>query len=150
MAAPIALAVSINAPADIVSAALSTSTGLASFWTTDSEAEPKVGSVSLFGFGHASLQMRVDELDPGRHIAWTCLSDFPMPPGHWEGPTVTWDLSRNENGQITVLLQHGAWPDALSQADLAASAYTWALILQALKAYAETGKAGPVFAIVTH
>ena len=44
MAAPIALAVSVNAPADRITDALSTREGLASFWTTDSYAEPHTGS----------------------------------------------------------------------------------------------------------
>src|SRR6266542_4068298 len=110
MAAPIVLAVGISAPAETIFDAISTTTGLASFWTTDSTAEPSVGSVARFGFGGPKLQMRVDQLDPGRRIAWTCLTEFP-------------------------------------QTELAATAYTWALILGALKAYAETGKAEPVFAI---
>ena len=146
MAAPIVLAVGISAPAETIFDAISTTTGLASFWTTDSTAEPSVGSVARFGFGGPKLQMRVDQLDPGRRIAWTCLTEFPMT-RYWEGTTVTWELSRKENGGVNVLFQHGSWPAELPQTELAATAYTWALILGALKAYAETGKAEPVFAI---
>lgn len=97
MAAPIVLAVGISAPAETIFDAISTTTGLASFWTTDSTAEPSVGSVARFGFGGPKLQMRVDQLDPGRRIAWTCLTEFPMT-RYWEGTTVTWELSRKENG----------------------------------------------------
>ena len=39
MAASIALAVSVNAPPDRITDALSTAEGLASFWTTDGRAE---------------------------------------------------------------------------------------------------------------
>jgi uncharacterized protein YndB with AHSA1/START domain len=150
MAAPIALAVSVNAPADRITDALSTREGLASFWTTDSYAEPHTGSVARFGFGGPELQMRIDQLDPGRRIVWTCLNDFPMPPGHWTGTTVTWDLTQSGNGDVNVLLQHGDWPAPIEQAELAATAYTWALILTALKGYAETGTAQPVFAATPH
>ena len=66
MAAPIALAVSVNAPADRITDALSASEGLASFWATDSDAEPRTGSIARFGFGGPELQMRIDQLDPGR------------------------------------------------------------------------------------
>ena len=149
MAAPIALAVSVNAPADRITDALSTSEGLASFWTTDSHAEPHTGSVARFGFGGPELQMRIDQLDPGRRIAWTCLNDFPMPPGHWAETTVTWDLTQSGDG-AEVLLQHGNWPAPIEQAELAATAYTWALILTALKGYAETGTPQPVFAATPH
>ena len=150
MAAPIALAVSVNAPPDRITDALSTADGLASFWTADSHAEPQTGSVARFGFGGPELQMRVDQLDPGHRIAWTCLTDFPMPPGNWQHTTVTWDLTLGGNGAVNVVLQHGNWPASLTQADLAATAYTWALVLAALKGYAESGSPQPVFAVTPH
>lgn len=145
MGAPIALAVSVHAPPSRITEALSTAEGLASFWTSGSLAEPRAGSVARLEFGGPELQMRVDQLDPGRRVAWTCLSDFPMPPGHWQHTTVTWDLTPNDDGDVTVLLQHGDWPASLTQADLASTAYTWALVLAALKGYAETGDPQPVF-----
>ena len=145
MTASIALAVRVNAPPNRVTGALSTTNGLASFWTSDSRAKPQPGSIARFGFGGPELQMRVDQLDPDRRIAWTCLSDFPMPPRHWEGTTVTWDLTATGNGEVDVLLQHGSWPDGIAQAELAATAYTWARVLTALKGYAETGTPQPVF-----
>jgi len=150
MAALIALAVSVNAPPERITDALSTTEGLASFWTTDSHAEPHTGSVARFGFGGPDLQMRIERLDPGRRIAWTCLTDFPMPPGQWEGTTVTWDLTQSGNGDVSVLLQHGNWPAAITQAELAATAYTWAQVLTALKGYAETGTPQPVFTTARH
>ena len=124
MAASIALAVSVHAPPSRITDALSTAEGLASFWTTGSHAEPRVGSVARLEFGGPELQMHVDQLDPGRRLAWTCLSDFPMPPGHWQHTTVTWDLIPGGNGDVNVVLQHGNWPASLTQADLAAAAYT--------------------------
>jgi hypothetical protein len=79
MASSIDLAVSVNAAPGRITDALATADGLASFWTADSHAEPQPGSVARFGFGGPELEMRVDQLDPGRRVAWTCLSDFPMP-----------------------------------------------------------------------
>ena len=149
MAAPIALAVSVNAPARRITDALATTEGLASFWTADSRAEPQPGSVARLGFGGPELQMRVDQLEPGRRVAWTCLHDFPMPPGHWAGTIVTWDLTDRDSG-VDVLLQHGNWPARIGQAELAGTTYTWALVLTALKGYAETGQPQPVFTAVPH
>ena len=149
MTAPIALAVSVNAPPDRITDALSTADGLASFWTTDSHAEPHARSVARFGFGGPELQMRVDHLEAGRRIAWTCLNDFPMPPRRWAGTTVTWDLTR-DGGGVEVLLQHDNWPDGIAPAELAGTAYTWALVLTALKGYAETGEPQPVFTPAPH
>ena len=150
MTAAIALAVSVNAPPDRITEALSTAEGLASFWTADSHAEPQTGSVARLGFGGPELQLRVDRLTTGHRIEWTCLNDFPMPPGHWAGTTVTWDLTPSGTGGVTVLLQHGNWPAPITQAGLAATAYTWALVLTALKGYAETGTPQPVFTTAAH
>ena len=144
MAAAIALAVSVNAPPSRITDALSTAEGLASFWTTGSHAEPRAGSVARLEFGGPELQMRLDQLVTGRLVAWTCLNDFPMPPGTWAGTTVTWDLTR-AGSEAEVLLQHGNWPAPVAQADLASTAYTWARVLSALKGYAETGTPQPVF-----
>jgi hypothetical protein len=63
---------------------------------------------------------------------------------------VTWDLTPNNTGGAEVLLQHGNWPASIVQAELAATAYTWALVLAALKGYAETGEPQPVFAATPH
>ena len=68
MAASIAVAVSVNAPSDRITDALSTARGLASFWTTDSRAEPRPGSLACFGFGGVQLQMRVDQLTTGYRV----------------------------------------------------------------------------------
>jgi len=144
MTAAIALAVSVNAPPDRITEALSTTEGLASFWTADSHAEPQTGSVARLGFGGPELQLRVDRLTTGHRIEWTCLNDFPMPPGRWAGTTVTWDLTSGDSG-VELLLQHGNWPAAIAQTELAGTAYTWALVLTALKGYAETGTPQPVF-----
>ena len=145
MAAPITLATGISAEPQAVFEALSTSTGLASFWTRDSKAEPEVGSVAVFGFGPTRLEMRIDDLTPGRRVAWTCLSDFPMEPHYWQGTTVSWELVADGQGGARLLLQHGNWPEALPQADVASTAFAWALVLRALKSFAETGSAQPVF-----
>ena len=68
MTALIALGVTVNAPPGRITDALSTAGGLASFWTADSHAEPQPGSVARFGFGGPQLEMRVDQLDPGRRV----------------------------------------------------------------------------------
>jgi hypothetical protein len=65
--------------------------------------------------------MRVDQLDPGHRVAWTCLSDFLMRPRRWVGTTVTLDPTRGGSG-VEVLLRHGNWPDGIPQAKLANTA----------------------------
>jgi uncharacterized protein YndB with AHSA1/START domain len=146
MAAPIVLATGIAASEEAIMDAVSTTAGLASFWTADSLAEPGVGSIAVFGFGTrgGKLEMRVDEVQPGR-IAWTVLNDFPRVPPLWKGTTLSYELKTNEDGYVDVVFQHGNWPAELPQVELAFSAYVWASVLRALKGYTESGKARPLF-----
>ena len=145
MAAPITLSASVEAPPAAVYEALTVSNGLSSFWTPDSKAEPRVGTLSVFGFGPVRLEMRVDELRPSELVAWTCVNDFPMDPHCWRGTKVAWKMSEHELGGTDVLLEHGGWPESLPQAAVASTAFNWALILRALKGFLETGDAVPVF-----
>lgn len=141
MAAPLMHSVTIAADADKIYEAISTGKGLASFWTRDSQAEPKVGSIAKFGFGGPSLELKVDELKPGSVVRWSGHSGFP----EWVGTTITWDIGRAENGGSEVKFSHDGWPSDLPQADLASVNYTWGRIVGRLKRYMETGEAVPFF-----
>lgn len=146
MAAAIALSTLVDASPEQLFAALTESAGLASFWTSDSEAEPVVGSIARFGFPSGSrVELRIDALDSGRRVEWTLLNDVLKGP-HWTGTTVTWDLRNTDSRSTEVLFQQRNWPAEMSQADLAGLTYAWAQILRALKAYVETGTAQPHFA----
>jgi len=81
MAAPLVHQVNVKATPEQIYEAVSTAKGLAAFWTSESQAEPKVGSISSFGFGGPTQRMRVDELKPGKRVKWTALADFP----NWDG-----------------------------------------------------------------
>lgn len=143
MAAPIAVSIPVSASPERIFEALTESAGLASFWVGKSEAEPVVGSINRLGLAAGrTLELRVDELDPGRRVVWTPLSDIARPP-RWTGTSVTWDL-RRENGATEVLVQHGNWPDEMPQADLAQVTFLWSQVLRSLKAYAETGRPQPI------
>lgn len=142
MAAPLVHQVNIKATPGTIYKAISTQEGLASFWTSDTKAEPKVGSTATFGFGGPSQRFRVDELVPGEHVKWTGLDDFPT----WDGTTVTWDISPAEKGETSVVFRHGNWPAAVTQDDLGSINYTWGLVVERLKQYSESGKPVPYFA----
>jgi uncharacterized protein YndB with AHSA1/START domain len=137
----ILLAIDLHAQAPTIVDAVTTKEGLASFWTSNSIAEPEVGFEARFGFSDAPvpLRMRVDRIE-GTEVAWTCLGDFPM----WEGTTVTWCLvPEEEHGGTTVHFRHAGFPDEQPEWEFAAIAQTWAGILGRLKALAETGAAEP-------
>src|SRR5918994_1182158 len=134
MAREILLGSELHADATTIIDALTTKEGLSSFWTSDSVAEPVVGSEARFGFQGAPmpLRMRVDRIEP-TEVAWTCLGDFPF----WEGTTVTWSLSpEEEHGGTRVLLRHAGFPDEQPEWEFASVASTWAGILGRLKVLA--------------
>ena len=94
MAAPLVHQVNVKATPETIYKAISTTEGLGAFWTSESKAEPKVGSIASFGFGGPTQRMRVDELVPGKRVKWTGLADFP----NWGETTVSWDISPAESG----------------------------------------------------
>src|ERR1700737_1627026 len=94
MAAPLMHSVTIDAKPEEIYEAISTGEGLASFWTGDSEAEPKVGSIARFGFGGPELEMRVEELQPGKLVRWSTYAGFPG----WDGTTITGEIVPSPTG----------------------------------------------------
>jgi uncharacterized protein YndB with AHSA1/START domain len=141
MTRDILLGVQVHADAAPIVDALTTKEGLSSFWTSDSIAEPTVGSEARFGFQGAPvpLRMRVDRIESDE-VAWTCLGDFP----HWEGTRVQWSLSpETEHGGTNVFFRQAGFPDEQPEWEFATVSYTWARILGQLKVLAETGKAEP-------
>ena len=141
MAGPLMHMVSIEADANKIYEALSTTHGLASFWTADSHAEPKVGSIARFGFHGPVLEMKVDELTPGKRVRWSTKGGFP----EWTGTTVTWEIKPGKDGAHEVLFKQEGWPEQLAAQELASVNYAWGRIVGRLKKYAETGKPEPYF-----
>ena len=126
--------------------AITTSKGLAGFWTKDSVATPEIGSVARFGFGSATkLEIRVAELEPERKVLWSSLAGSPMPPP-WEGTVLTWEIRPLPSGDTEVSFTHDGWPADVRQADLAATETTWTLVLERLKSFVETGVPAPLVA----
>ncbi len=141
MAAPLMHSVEIQADPEKIYEAIASGPGLAAFWTADSKAKPEVGSIAEFGFGGPKMQMRIEELKPGRRVVWTALSDWP----DWPGTTVTWDIDAKDGGATEVRFAHAGWAEAVPQEKLASINYTWAQVVGRLKKYAETGKPDPYF-----
>ena len=145
MAAPLVHQVNVKATPETIYRAISTAGGLQAFWTSDSKAEPKVGSIASFGFGGPTQRMRIDELVPGKRVKWTGLNDFP----NWDKTTVSWDIVAAEKGETSVTFRHADWPATVSQDDPGSINYTWGLVVERLKQYAESGKPNPLFAFAT-
>src|SRR5947207_14062707 len=105
MAGPLMHMVAIDADANKIYAALSTAKGLASFWTADSDAEPKVGSIAKFGCHGPVLEMKVETLEPGKGVRWASHGGI----AQWHGTTVAWESEAAQDGSHGVTFQHGGW-----------------------------------------
>lgn len=141
MAGPLMHMVSIHADAKKIYDAISTEEGLKSFWTADTHAEARHGSIARFGFAGPVLEMKVDELKPGERVRWSTHGGFDA----WKGTTVTWDIRPGQNGHHEVWFSHDGWPASLPAKDTASVNYTWGGIVARLKEYVETGKPVPYF-----
>ena len=99
--------ITIDAAPDRVFDALTVSAGLQSWWTQDSHATPEIGSVAVFKFvqGTVVFRMRVEELVPGKRVAWLCQGE----PQEWEGTQLTWELESTENGGTDLRFAHSGW-----------------------------------------
>ncbi len=132
----------IKASAENIFDAITTQQGLSAWWTTDAEAEPKAGSVAVFGFYERTtiFRMAVKELDRGCRVAWDCLGDHE----EWKETQVIFDLRPAERvGETVLRFKHAGWRSANGW--MATCSTTWAHVLERLKHYAEKGKRVPYF-----
>jgi uncharacterized protein YndB with AHSA1/START domain len=131
--------VTIAAPAERVHAAITTQAGLRQWWTSDSVAEPRVGTVAEFGFFKRKtvFRMKIEELSPQK-IVWSCVGG----PEEWVGTRLTWDLSP-KNGATRINFNHGNWksPDG----DYGRCNSTWGALMYRLKNCVEGKSPGPHF-----
>ena len=86
----------IAASPEKVFAALTTQKGLASWWTADTRTEPRLGGSAEFGFSRRAVvfRMKIETLEPGRRVAWSCVGDEP----NWTGTRLTWELEPDGEG----------------------------------------------------
>ena len=130
----------VHAPAANVREAITTETGLESFWTDQVRAEPAVGSKAWFGFGpNAETQFTFEVTAIGDdRVEWSCIDG----PDEWVGTSVRWLLSPTPHG-TTVRFEHRDW--RTEEGALGECSYTWAQILSRLSAYVSEGTADPFF-----
>lgn len=117
--------------------ALTTAEGLGAWWTPMVEASPTVGAVLHFRFGDGvhGPDMRVEELQQDRRVAWRCIA------GPWEGMTLSFALSEHPRG-CALVFEHAGWTD---QGDFFMHCNAkWGFFLAvSLKRFLETGHGVP-------
>ena len=128
--------VGVKAPADEVYTALTTTKGLAGWWTTDTHGDEELGGVLRFRFEAGGFDMKVRRLDPGKRVLWEVVDG----PEEWIGTRVDWVL--DQAGDYTkVLFHHQGWREPVEFMHHCST--KWATYLMSLKSLTETGKGAP-------
>ncbi|MGW4094598.1 SRPBCC family protein [Nocardia sp. NPDC004750] len=129
--------VGIESPADEVYAALTTTEGLAGWWTADTKGNGgELGDLLEFRFAAGGFDMRVRELDPGKRVLWEVVGG----PDEWIGTQVDWSLDQ-AGDYTTVLFAHRGWKEPVDFMHHCST--KWAVYLLSLKSLIETEKGAP-------
>lgn len=133
--------ITINATTVEVFDAISLQEGLKGWWTRDSTAEPKEGTLAIFRFNGGSyvLKMRVVQLLHPMRLLWKCEGDDP----EWRGTELTWEVTPNPDGQTTLRLTHANWSNVQGQFPTCNT--TWGHLMYLLQSYCEGRPTDPLF-----
>lgn len=137
--------ITIAATPEAIFEALTTERGLKGWWTADCEAEAEPGSVAVFRFGGGAVEfrMRVDTMESGRRLEWSCIEGDKVP-AEWAGTRCTWQLEPAGEGRTRVRFVHADWRS--SKGAFAMCNTTWGgLLFRLLDALEGRGR-GPMFA----
>lgn len=117
--------------------ALTTIDGLAGWWTTETEGDPRVGGIIHFRFGTLGFfKMKVLELSPARRVVWDVVDG----PEEWIGTRVIFDLRQKDDFAI-MLFKHAGWREPSEGMHHCST--KWATFLMSLKAFVVTGQGMP-------
>jgi uncharacterized protein YndB with AHSA1/START domain len=117
--------------------ALTTTEGLAGWWTQEVTGSGEVGGVLAFRFPPVGgFDMEVLESAPGKRVTWRVVDG----PAEWIGTTVDWEL--RQDGEYTIVLfTHAGWQEPVEFMHHCST--KWATFLLSLKSLVETGVGAP-------
>jgi uncharacterized protein YndB with AHSA1/START domain len=124
----------INAPPARVFEVLCSPSGLAAWWTKESEGTPGVGNRYRLYFGSAYDWAAVmSRYEPIREVEWEMTTSDE----DWKGTRVGFRLAPAGSG-TQIEFHHTGWPSANQHYRI--STFCWAMYLRLLKRYIETGE----------
>lgn len=121
--------------------AISTQSGLASWWTKDTKAETSVGGKIQFSFAKRldkefDVEVEITGLKLGEQVKWCVIKG----PEEWLGTEISFEINEQEKESI-LYFTHSKW---LKPTDFMAQCNTkWAVFLLSLKELVETGRGRP-------
>ena len=136
----IAMQIEVPAPAEAAYRALTTTDGVAGWWTDRNETSGVPGQVDRFHFPDApmSWDMRVRQAEPAKLVAWRCVGG----PPEWIGTDVRWTLQPADGGTV-VLLDHTGFAKIDTMFRIVTLG--WAQMLLRMRQFLQTGAPAPFF-----
>jgi uncharacterized protein YndB with AHSA1/START domain len=128
--------VGIIAPRTAVYEALTTTEGLAAWWTHDTRGDGSSGGVLEFRFDAGGFDMKVLHTQPAECVLWEVIDG----PPEWIGTQIRWDL-RTEGEFTIVTFVHQGWREPVEF--MSHCSTKWATFLMSLKSLLETGTGAP-------
>ncbi len=134
----ILLLVDVAASRGSVFAALSTTDGLAAWWTTSVSGDASLGGRIEFTFGgDFNPVMRVTQANPVDGVAWACVGGVEQ----WTDNSFVFDLADHDGATRVRFRQDYA--TELSDDDYAIYTFNWAYYLESLRLYCTKGSGNP-------
>lgn len=128
--------IGIQAPVDEVYRALTTVSGVAGWWSTETETSGDDTGLRV-RFGDATgFDITVAETRPDERVRWEVTDG----PPEWVGTTITFDLSY-DGAYTIVLFKHADWREPVEY--MYECSTQWAVFLLSLKSFVETGTGRP-------
>ena len=127
----------INSQSQKIYQAITTRTGIAGWWTPQTEIGNNVGDINIFDFGDRyHNEMKIIDLQTNKRIKWKCF----VGDNEWIGTNFIFELEE-KNNETVLRFAHSNWKE---ETDFFASCnFQWAYYLRSLKQYCETGKGTP-------
>ena len=137
------IAIQIDTAADPAATwtALTTTEGVAGWWTTRNQTSGTVGEVDRMWFPDAPMawELRVDEAVPGKVLARHCVGGPPQ----WIGTDVRFGLEPAPQEGTRILLDHTGFAKVDEMFRIVTLG--WAQMLLRLKQYLDSGRPAPFF-----
>lgn len=139
----IAMQIDVASSAEAAYRALTTTEGVAGWWTDRNETSGIAGQVDRFHFPGVpvSWDMRVEQAEPAKLLAWHCVGGPPQ----WVGTDVRWTLQPASDGPdgTLIVLDHTGFTEIDPMFRIVTLG--WAQMLLRLRDYLQTGTSAPFF-----
>lgn len=127
----------LKAPPQKIYRAITTTEGIASWWTEETRVGNKIGDINIFDFSKRyHNEMKILNLVPEKLVEWECFAGDK----EWIGTKLIFEIEERDEASV-LRFAHSDWRE---ETDFFASCnYQWGHYMTSLKQYCETGIGNP-------